>query len=368
MNSSAYIKTQLPIDPGALSKKTPNLALVAQDEKKPSPVEPKTLYIIATGGTIAGSAASAVSATYQAGKLNVNDLIASIPDLKKFDDIKALDLFHIDSSDITNEHWLTLAKTVNDLLQKPDVKGVVITHGTDTLEETAYFLDLVIKSNKPVVLVGSMRPATSLSADGPLNLFNALAVANSSKSIGKGVLVVMNDQIFDGRDVTKTHTSQINTFAAPNSGSIGTVNFGEVEFNKQVLRKHTVDTPFDVSNLKALPYVEIVPEYAASSGKLLQAAIQLKPDGIVIAGTGDGNLSSRDKALIRLAREQGIQIIRSSRTGSGKVSEDNVDHLDSEIGLIAGDNLNPQKARILLMLSLTNTKKVPEIRQHFRIF
>lgn len=340
-----------------------------EKSEEKSDTAPDTLYIIATGGTIAGTSKSSTSSNYESGKLSAKDLTDAIPDLKQFKKIETLDLFHIDSSDITTEHWLTLANKTNDLLKKSDVKGVVITHGTDTLEETAYFLDLVIKSKKPVVLVGSMRPSTSLSSDGPLNLYNALAVANASESAGKGVLVVMNDSIFDARDVTKQGTTQVNVFSSPNTGKIGSVNYGEVTFCKNVTRKNTIDTPFDVSELTELPNVEIIYEFAGSSGKLLEAAIKhIKPQGIVIAGTGNGNITLRDKELMKQAREDGIQIIRSSRTGSGQVTYDYVDQLDSKIGLIAGDDLNPQKARILLMLSLTQTKNEKEIRQNFKMF
>lgn len=325
-----------------------------------------TIYIIATGGTIAGTAASAVSSVYTAGAVKIKTLMAAVPELKKFEKLESIDIFDpIDSSDITTQHWLTLAKKINELLQKPHVKSVVITHGTDTLEETAYFLDLVIKSKKPVVLVGSMRASSSLSADGPLNLFNAVEVANSPESVGKGVLVVMNDTIFDARDVTKTNTSMVNTFFAPNGGAIGRVKYGKVNFTRSVARKNTIDTPFDVNALTELPEVEIIYEYAGSSGKLLKAAIDLAPAGIVIAGTGDGNITARDKALMNLARERGIEVVRSSRTGSGEVTYDNVDQLDSRIGLIAGDDLNPQKARILLMLSLTLPRKELDIRSSF---
>jgi L-asparaginase len=347
-----------------------NMPMPANDEKQASSssLNPKTTYIVATGGTIAGTSSSPTSANYDAGKLSVKELITAIPDLKCYEHLEAIDLFQIDSSDITTEHWLTLAKKVNALLNLPDTKSVVITHGTDTLEETAYFLDLVIKSKKPVVLVGSMRAATSLSADGPLNLFNALAVANSPESVGRGVLVVMNDTVFDARDVTKTKTTQVNSFSSPNTGALAYVNYGVVSFEKQATRKNTIDTPFDVSQIDKLPEVEILYEYAGSSGKLLKAAIELNPDGIVIAGTGDGNIPCQDKALMKYARDKGIQIIRSSRTGSGRVTYDSVDQLDSEIGLIAGDNLTPQKARILLMLSLTQTKNVKEIRYNFGVF
>ncbi|MHB1947622.1 MAG: asparaginase [Gammaproteobacteria bacterium] len=367
--------SQLRTEPFEQSKKValtlcePKSSLVTKSAEDDKLVESKdasdTIYIIATGGTIAGTSTSSVSSVYESGKLKIASLMTAVPELKKFEKLESIDLFHIDSSDITTQHWLTLAKKVNQLLQEPHVKGVVITHGTDTLEETAYFLDLVIKSKKPVVLVGSMRAASSLSPDGPLNLFNAVEVANSPKSIGKGVLVVMNDTIYDARDVTKTNTSMVNTFFAPNGGAIGHVNYGEVEFVRSVMRKHTIDTPFDVSTLTELPEVEIIYECAGSSGKLLRAAIDLAPAGIVIAGTGNGNITARDKALMVLAREKGIEIIRSSRTGSGKVTYDNVDQLDSKIGLIPGDNLNPQKARILLMLSLTLPRKELELRNSF---
>jgi L-asparaginase len=330
---------------------------------------PSSIYIVATGGTIAGTSHSATATNYSAGNLLAEQLTSAIPELKNFnEDICSINLFHIDSSDITLDHWLTLARTVNNLLIRDDIKGVVITHGTDTLEETAYFLDLVIKSDKPVVLVGAMRPATSISADGPLNLYNAVAVIHSPAARNRGVMVLMNDTIFDGRDVTKCNTSQVNTFNAPNSGPIGHISYGDVTFEKIVVRKNTINTTFDVSQINKLPNIQIIYECAGSDGSLLKAAIKLKPDGIVIAGTGNGNVTAADKALLKYARDRGIHIIRSSRTGSGRVSENNVDNLDNEIGLIAGDNLNPQKARILLMLSLTQTQAVCEIRRNFATY
>jgi len=339
----------------------------AATESKPHENQQKPkIYIVGTGGTIAGTGGSATEGKYKAGKMGVQDLLAQIPSLNMLDArLKRRNLCQIDSSDIAIENWLELAKMVNELLKKPGAKGVVITHGTDTLEETAYFLDLVIKSDKPVVLVGAMRASTSISSDGPLNLLNAISVVNSPESNGKGVLVVINDTIFDARDVVKSNTTQTSTFTAPNSGPLGHVHYGKVEFDKLTVRKHTCDTPFDVSDLKTLPRVEIVYEHACQTGNVLKLVIADKPDGIVIAGTGDGNIPVRDKVLLENARQQGIQIIRSSRTGSGRVTEDGVDDLDSKIGLIAGDNLSPQKARILLMLSLTLTKATNEIRDNF---
>ena len=338
-------------------------------KKTQSEAAPSSIYIVGTGGTIAGTAASSTAATYAPSQLSVEQVIAAIPAITDFEEnIHASNLFQVNSEDMTSQLWLQLAKRVNTLLASPDVKGVVITHGTDTLEETAYFLDLVVKSNKPVVIVGSMRASTSMSADGPLNLYNALAVIHAPESAGRGVMVMMNDTIYDARDVTKCNTTQLNTFNSPNSGPIGHVTYGKIKFEKRVERKNTTETTFDVSDLNELPTVEIVYEYAGSTGKLLKAAIALKPDGIVIAGSGDGNLHARDKALLRYASEAGIQIARSSRTGSGSVTETDIDYPNTENGTVAADNLNPQKARILLMLSLTQTKQACEIRKNFSLY
>lgn len=335
---------------------------VVNDAVKPE-TAPSSIYVVGTGGTIVGVAATATTATYAPSQMSIADVLAGMPELKDFEEkINAFNLFKVDSNDMTTQHWLQLAKKVNELLISPDVKGVVITHGTDTLEETAYFLDLVVKSDKPVVIVGAMRAATSMSADGPLNLYNALAVIHSPESKGRGVMVVMNDTIYDGRDVTKTNTTQVNTFNAPNAGPIGHVIYGRVGFERQVTRKNTTETPFDISNLNELPTVEIVYEHAGTTGKVLKAVVAQQPDGIVIAGMGDGNVHASDKAFLRFAREElGISIVRSSRTGSGRVTD-----VDNDLKeYIPADNLNPQKARILLMLSLTKTKLANEIRNNF---
>lgn len=332
-----------------------------------SEAEPHSIYIVGTGGTIAGTASSSTSANYTPSMLSVESLVKSIPALEDIgEELHAFNLFQICSEDLTTQHWLQLAKKVNELLSLHDVRGVVITHGTDTLEETAYFLDLVVKSTKPVVIVGSMRASTSLSADGSLNLFNALSLVHSPDADGRGVMVLMNDTIYDARDVTKTNTTMVNTFSSPNSGPLGHINYGKVKFEKRVERHHTIETSFDVSELNDLPKVEIVYEYAGSSGSILKAAIASKPDGIVIAGMGDGNLASSDRALLRYAAEAGIQIVRSSRTGSGSVSE--LDKSHPQANLIAGDNLNPQKARILLMLSLALSRQVNDIRKNFSLY
>jgi L-asparaginase type II len=217
------------------------------------------VMILATGGTIAGSGATSTTTVgYTAATVGVQQLIAAVPELAKIANVKGEQVFQIASESMTNAHWLMLGKRVNALLAQPDVDGIVITHGTDTLEETAYFLDLVVKSRKPVVLVGAMRPSTALSADGPLNLYNAAIVAGSRDAVGKGVLVALNDQIHSARDVTKTNTSTPDSFKTPELGLLGYIQGGKAFFYRTSTRKHTSDTEFDISNIAALPQVDIV--------------------------------------------------------------------------------------------------------------
>ena len=191
----------------------------------------KKIKILATGGTIAGKAASSTQLTgYTAGAYSVDDLLASVPALGELAQISGEQLCNIDSSSITDALLLRLAQRCNELLAQEDVDGVVITHGTDTMEETAFFLNLTVKSDKPVVLVGAMRPATAVSADGPLNIINAVKTAVCAESAGQGVLVVMNDEIYGGRDVMKTNTANVATFKAPNGGALGCIVGGEVRY------------------------------------------------------------------------------------------------------------------------------------------
>lgn len=324
------------------------------------------VVIIATGGTISGESSSADDAEYTAGKQSARDLVDSVPGLDKFKlEFDLVDLYKIDSKDVTHDHWLRLLSAVNKSLDDPDVKGLVITHGTDTLEETAYFLHLTVKSSKPVVIVGSMRPATSLSPDGPMNLLNAVAVVHDEGASGRGVMVVMNDSIFDARDVTKTHTTKVNTFQSPNYGPIGSVNYGLVRFDRQVSRKHTVDTSFTINQQQPLPDVAVFYQVAGASGRVLGAILETKPDGIVVAGTGNGTMSTVIEAKLKYAREQGIVVVRCSRTGSGRVTENSSDYPHNVGGTIAAGNLNPQKARILLMLALSQQKQLEAVRNCF---
>src|SRR5450830_1918213 len=228
--------------------------------------------ILATGGTIAGTGATSTTTVgYTAATVGVQQLIQAVPELAKVANVTGEQVFQIASESMTNEHWLTLAKRVNALLAQSDVDGIVITHGTDTLEETAYFLDLVVKSNKPVVVVGAMRPGTALSADGPINLYNAVLLAASQEAIGKGVLVAMNDQIHGARDVTKTNTSTPDTFKTTELGMLGYIQGNHPFFYRQSTRKNTADTVFDISHLDVLPQVDIVYGYANMQPTALNA-------------------------------------------------------------------------------------------------
>lgn len=323
-----------------------------------------TVYLLATGGTIAGTASSQTSATYKAGSLTVEQIIASVPGIDNLANIKYEQVYNKDSGNVTLSDWLKLANQVNKVINDPSVNAVVITHGTDTMEETAYFLDLVIKTKKPIIIVGSMRPATAISADGPLNLYNAVSVAASPKSIGRGVMVVMNDGIYDARNVTKTNTMSVETFQSPNTGPVGHVVMGKVSYNEK-LYPLAYDAPFDISNIKSLPSVAIIYENVGVDTEMLDNILKTKNlKGIVIAGVGDGNIPDYEKNFLINARKKGIVIVRSSRVGSGEVTYD-YNNLDTTYDLIAGDNLNPQKARILLMLSLLTTSDVKQIQKNF---
>ena len=322
------------------------------------------IVIVATGGTIAGAGKSSSEAGYSSSKIMVDELVLSVPNISKIANITGEQFSQIGSQDMTNEIWLKLAKRINQILKNKDVTGVVITHGTDTLEETAYFLNLVVKSNKPVVLVGSMRPSTSLSADGPLNLYNAVAVAANKESVGKGVLVVFNDHIYSARDVSKIHTTNVDAFRSYNSGPIGHAHYSNIRYYYSPTRINTKDSMFDITNLETLPDVHILYGYANQSALMTQNLVDSGVDGIVYAGVGDGNLYKDSLKIMIEAVNKGTVLVRSARVGSGFVVP-NAEINDTEYGFVTADNLSPQKARILLMLALTKTKDPKEIQEIF---
>ena len=335
---------------------------IAADEAK---ARLSNVMILATGGTIAGTGATSTTTVgYTAATVGVDRLIAAVPELAKVASVKGEQVFQIASENMDNDYWLVLAKRVNVLLARADVDGIVITHGTDTLEETAYFLDLVVKSRKPVVLVGAMRPSTALSADGPINLYNAVLLAASPDAIGKGVLVVMNDQIQAARDVTKTNTSTLDSFKTTELGLLGYIQGSKPYFYRTSSRKHTADSEFDIANLSSLPQVDIVYGYANMGPVALDAFVAAGAKGIIHAGVGDGSLASRVTPALKSARQKGVLIVRASRVGQGIVAR-NGEANDDELDFVVSDTLNPQKARILLMLALTKTSSSKDIQHMF---
>ena len=285
--------------------------------------------------------------------------------------MKVEQLFNVSSSDLTVANWLTLAGRINAILDEdPRVAGVVVTHGTNTLEETAYFLNLTIKHDRPVVVVGAQRPATAISADGPLNLLNAIRTVVAEESRGKGVLVVMNDEISNARDVTKTNTYRVETFRAPELGFLGYVDADRVSFYRASTRRHTARSEFDVSAAKELPRVDIVYSYVGADMSTVHALIASGTKGIVFAGAGAGALSRVERSELKaaLSSQAGVRpvLVRSSRVGNGRVIALTANREDYDaLGMIPADTLNPQKARILLMLALTKTNDIADITRMF---
>ncbi|MFC1771094.1 type II asparaginase [Candidatus Margulisiibacteriota bacterium] len=324
----------------------------------------KNIIIIATGGTIAGASKSTTSTAYKPASLDIDSLISTIPDLARIANIQGEQLVQIASQEMNDDIWLKLAKRVNQMANDPKIDGIVITHGTDTMEETAYFLNLVLKTRKPVVLVGSMRPATALSADGPLNLFKAVLVASSELAFNNGVLILLNDEIHQARYATKYNTTKTNSFISPNTGPLGHVVGEVLHFYQKPLKIHTIKSIFDISHLNELPKVDIVYSYANADGITVKALVENKAKGIIVAGTGNGNPSPSLMEYLIDARKKGVHVVRSSRCGSGittKASE--VD--DQKQRFISANSLNPQKSRVLLMLALTKTNNWQEIQKYF---
>lgn len=340
------------------------LALILQ-----APAAKPLVYVLSTGGTISGRGDTSTNLTnYRSGSVTGEQLIAGVPEIKPFADVKVEQIANVSSTDITPATWLTLAKRINAIFaDDPKAAGVVITHGTNTLEETAYFLNLTVKSDKPVVLVGSMRPSTAISADGPINLLNGIRTAIAAEARGKGALVVLNDEINAARDVTKTNTLRVETFRAPELGILGYVDGDQVSFYRSSTRRHTTRSEFDVANVTTLPKVEIAYSYAGAGADVIDALAASGVTGIVFAGTGAGLLSTVElNAARKIASMPDATrpiMVRSARVGNGRVpSRDPYDAMN----IISADNLNPQKARVLLMLALTKTHDPKEIARMFQ--
>jgi len=322
------------------------------------------VIILATGGHLAGAGASADRAGYTAGKIPIDDLIGAIPTVKKKASITGEQIASVGSQDMSIEIWKKLAIRINEIIAKKEADGIVVTHGTDTQEETSYFLDLVVPSEMPVVLTGSMRPSTAISADGPKNLFDAITVAIDPKSKGRGVLVSFNEGIYDGREVMKMSTTFTNAFGSPNTGAIGHAYDGKVEYYANAVREVNPASPVVITADTKFPRVDIVYMYADAPSDMIDMLVAKKVAGIVIAGVGNGNFNKTYMDAVKKAVAAGVIVCRASRTPSGRVVlHDEIN--DDELGTIVSDDLTPQKARILLMLALTKTKDKKQLQDLF---
>jgi L-asparaginase len=327
----------------------------------------KNVVILATGGTIAGAAASGTQSGYTSGAVTIDTMLGAVPGINKLATIKGEQIANVGSQDMSFQILLKVARRINELASGAGVDGFVITHGTDTMEESAYFLNLAVKTDKPVVMVGSMRPSTAVSADGPLNLYNAVAVAADPKAKGRGVLVVMNDQIHAAHSLTKMSTTAVGTFLSPMRGLAGITNYGKQEFYGSPVWKHTKQSEFDISNVTKLPRVDIIFACEDMSPDLIDAAVQKGAKGIVIAGVGNGNMNKASVDAAANAVKKGVVVVRSSRVPTGLVGR-NVELDDDKLGFVASYDLNPQKSRILLTLALLKKRSAAELQKLYETY
>jgi L-asparaginase len=345
------------------------LALLAVIGSRDAIAQQKTpnIVILATGGTIAGAAATGTQSGYTSGAVTIDAMLAAVPGIDKLAKVKGEQIANVGSQDMSFDVLLKLAKRINELESDPNVDGIVVTHGTDTMEESAYFLNLTAKTDKPVVLVGSMRPSTAVSADGPLNLYNAVAVASDPEAKGRGVLVVMNDEIHAAHSLTKASTTAVETFMSPKRGLVGTSNYGKQDWFNSPTWKHTKQSEFDVSSVTKLPRVDIVFACVDMPADLISASADKGAKGIVIAGVGNGNMNKASVDAAEAAVKKGVVVVRSSRVPTGAVGR-NVELDDDKLGFVASNELNPQKSRILLSLALLKQRSAAEIQRLFETY
>ncbi len=320
----------------------------------------KHIYILATGGTISAEGPKGRTAGYRDGAFDVDALIRAVNGLDTLAEVQGEQIFNISSDDVTRENWLTLAERINVLSRNPEIDGFVITHGTNTMEETAFFLQMTIKTEKPVVLTGSMRPATANSADGPQNLYEAVALAASEEARGKGVLVVFSDGIYSASTVQKQNCFRPEAFGGRDFGCLGYIQDGCAMFLQSPARPHTTHTVFDTTGLQKLPDVEIAYFYADASPAILDTLAE-KADGLVIAGAGAGLMNKAWQARVSEIAKR-VPVVRCTRIGSGYVGHD---VCDETLGAICGGTHSPVQSRILLMLALTGTKDRQALQKMF---
>jgi L-asparaginase len=323
------------------------------------------VYLVGTGGSISFVGRTRTDYTnysYDGKHLTIDELLERVPETREFAEVRAEQFLNLGSTDVTPEHWLGLAKRINEIFREdPDAAGVAVTHGTATLEETAYFLNLAVQSSRPVVVTGAMRPPTGLGTDSDVNLIDCIRVAAAPQSAGRGVLTVLNNQIQAARDVTKTNSYRLETFQAPDFGFLGYADSdGEVVFYRRPDRAHTIDSEFDIASVDQLPRVDIAPAYAGADGVVVKALAQAGVDGLVAAGLGSGSSPPPFMAALKEVSDAGLPVVIATHTGSGRVM---LTRRFTEDGYIVADNLTPKKARILLMLALTATKDLAEIQR-----
>ncbi len=331
------------------------------DSRRTSKPDRPNVAVLATGGTIAGAGSLGKATNYRPGQLDVNALLDMADGARSIADVKAVQICNVNSDDITAAHWIALARAIDDMAADPQIDGFVITHGTDTLDETAYFLNLVAKTDKPIVVTGAMRPATATSPDGPMNLLQSIALAGNPQARGRGVMVVFSDGIFGGRDVRKISTFQTDAFSASDFGCMGYMVDGVPHFYNASSKTHTVDTEFFVKDIEELPPVAVAYFTVDANPNVLDFFVKDGAQGIVVAGAGSGCYSKKWNERIVALASSGVPVVRSSRIGAGMITRD-----DSYGGnLINGNDLAPQKAAVLLRLALARTNDPAEIQAMF---
>ena len=323
----------------------------------------RKVVILGTGGTIAGVGELGLTTGYSSGSMDNDALIASVPGLKDLAWLIGEQIANVNSDDITQDDWLRLTRRINELGKREDIAGFVVTHGTDTLEETAFFLNLTVKTRKPVVITGAMRPSTALSPDGPFNLYQAVALAASSEAVGKGVLAVFSDAVYSARDVQKGSTFHVDAFSSDDFGCLGYIRDTIPYFYNAPVKRHTVNSEFDVEEITALPKVAISYFHVDADPETLRYQY-MKSDGLIIAGAGNGEMSLLWDREMENLEHYGKPIVITSRIHDGIVTL----HRKVPSNVLSGDTLNPQKARILLMLALTRTADIAKIRRIFEIY
>ena len=341
---------------------TPAVAQEAAAPQAAQTTAKPNIVIIGTGGTIAGAGASSVNTgDYDSAKVAVDKIIAAVPEMKTVANVKGEQIFQIGSESYNDERMLKLAKRISELVKQPDIDAVMVTHGTDTIEETSYLLNLTLKTDKPVVIVGAMRPGTALSADGPLNLYNAAVVAASPESKGKGVLVVMNDEIHSARDVSKTNALKVETFKSL-YGPLGVVVESKPYYYRLPARPHTMATEFNIDEITSLPKVDVFYAHTSMDPKILEAITSNGSKALIYGGTGNGSVADYMEEPLKAVRKKGVVVVRVTRTGSG-LTVHNGEEKDDENDWIVGADQTPQKARILTSLALLKTQDPKEIEK-----